>query len=518
MRAVLYCRVSTVEQAQNLSLPTQEQACREYAAREGYDVAEVFVDRGESAKTTDRPEFQRLITYCRQHAGHVHAVIVYGLSRFSRNNADHHAIAALLRGKGITLRSVTEPIDDSPAGRLMEGILASMHQFDNDQRAARTRAGLKAAAERGRWIWPAPLGYRTGSRPAGEPSLVPLPGHAVLIREAFETFAGSHRPLTLIWRQAQAAGLRTKSGLLLPLQTLHKVFRGAVYCGRLACPSLGVDRPGDWAPIVSVETWQAVQARLGQDGRAGPKRPDSPDYPLRGFIRCARCGRLLTAGWSKGKMGVRYAYYRCLRNCPGISAPRDRVERAFLDLLDHVRPSPEWLDGMRRTILGAWRQECALAQAGRARVEAERGRIETQLRRLDDAYLFEQAIDRETYTARRDELRERRNLIELDLSAAAIDSIDLDGALAAADRAIESGAALWASFATAEERRRFQRAILPAGIQWDGRACLNSGNVLACYDLGHGAAVDIQGGGPPATPFELVAAWSQAWRALVSAA
>src|SRR5262245_31817237 len=31
MKAVIYCRVSTKEQTQNLSLPTQPKACREYS-------------------------------------------------------------------------------------------------------------------------------------------------------------------------------------------------------------------------------------------------------------------------------------------------------------------------------------------------------------------------------------------------------------------------------------------------------------------------------------------------------
>ncbi len=79
MRAVVYCGVSTLDQVSNLSLPTQEKACREYCAREGYDVARVFVDRGASAKTTDRPEFQALLTYSRQHKSALHAVVVYGL-------------------------------------------------------------------------------------------------------------------------------------------------------------------------------------------------------------------------------------------------------------------------------------------------------------------------------------------------------------------------------------------------------------------------------------------------------
>jgi site-specific DNA recombinase len=181
MRAVLYCGVSTVEQTHNLSLPIQEEACREYCAREGYEVARVFVDRGESAKTTQRPEFQALLTYCRQHRATLRAVVVYGLSRFSRNSADHHSIAALLRSQGIALRSVTEPIDDSPAGRFMEAILAGMAQFDNDLRADGTKVGMRAAVAKGRWVWFAPLGYLTGAVRQGQPSLLPDPTRAPLI-------------------------------------------------------------------------------------------------------------------------------------------------------------------------------------------------------------------------------------------------------------------------------------------------------------------------------------------------
>src|SRR5689334_1126684 len=59
IRAVIYCRVSTKEQTQNLSLPTQERACRAYCDQNGFVADRVFVDAGESAKTTERPEFQQ---------------------------------------------------------------------------------------------------------------------------------------------------------------------------------------------------------------------------------------------------------------------------------------------------------------------------------------------------------------------------------------------------------------------------------------------------------------------------
>ncbi len=60
--AVLYCRVSTKEQTQNLSLPTQLKACSEYCERNGYAIGETFIEEGESAKTADRPELKRLLS------------------------------------------------------------------------------------------------------------------------------------------------------------------------------------------------------------------------------------------------------------------------------------------------------------------------------------------------------------------------------------------------------------------------------------------------------------------------
>lgn len=87
--AAIDVRVSTREQTENLSLPTQIRACEEYCRREGYEVLERFKEEGESAKTTDRTELQKLLKYCRAHKGRVHFVVVYNLTRFAREKYDH---------------------------------------------------------------------------------------------------------------------------------------------------------------------------------------------------------------------------------------------------------------------------------------------------------------------------------------------------------------------------------------------------------------------------------------------
>ena len=146
--AVIYVRVSTKEQTENLSLPTQLRACEEYCRRQGYEVLERFHEEGESAKSTDRSQLQKLLTYCRLNKGRVHFVVVFNLTRFARDKYDHFALRSHLQSLGISLRSATEPIDDTSTGKLMEGVLAAFAQFDNDVRseshARRHEGGARA--------------------------------------------------------------------------------------------------------------------------------------------------------------------------------------------------------------------------------------------------------------------------------------------------------------------------------------------------------------------------------------
>jgi site-specific DNA recombinase len=85
--AVLYVRVSTDEQAVSpLNLSNQEKRCREYCEQRGLTVMAVFTDPGEFARSVDRPEFKRMLTYCRAHRREVRYVVVQDLCRFARNN------------------------------------------------------------------------------------------------------------------------------------------------------------------------------------------------------------------------------------------------------------------------------------------------------------------------------------------------------------------------------------------------------------------------------------------------
>lgn len=225
--AVIYIRVSTKEQTENLSLSTQLKACEEYCQRQGFEVLAHFREEGESAKSADRTELQNLLKYCRTHKGKVHFVVVFNLTRFAREKYDHFALRAHLKSLGISLRSATEPIDDTSTGKLMEGVLAAFAQFDNDVRSDRTRAGMRAALELGRWTFLAPIGYLNAPRSNGA-SLTIDPERGPLVRRAFEDFAIGRFTQEDVRATVTRLGLRNRRRHKLTSQQFGK-------CSRTRC-------------------------------------------------------------------------------------------------------------------------------------------------------------------------------------------------------------------------------------------------------------------------------------------
>jgi DNA invertase Pin-like site-specific DNA recombinase len=215
--AVIYIRVSTKEQTENLSLSTQLKACDEYCQRQGFEVLARFREEGESAKSADRTELQKMLHYCRLHKGRVQFVVVFNLTRFAREKYDHFVLRAHLKSLGISLRSATEPIDDTSTGKLMEGVLAAFAQFDNDVRSERTRGGMRAALELGRWTFLAPLGYLNAPRAMGN-SLIPDPERASLVRRAFQDFATGRFTKHEVRKAVNDLGLKTRRGQPVPSQ------------------------------------------------------------------------------------------------------------------------------------------------------------------------------------------------------------------------------------------------------------------------------------------------------------
>ena len=422
MKAVVYCRVSTKEQVSNLSLSTQLKACREYCERQEFEIAECFEDAGESAKTTDRKEFQRLLTYCRVNKGKVQYVVVYNLSRFSRSAYDHAVVRGLLLHLGVSLRSVSERIGEDSVGKLTENMLAAIGQFDNDVKAERTKQGMLAALERGRWTWRAPLGYLNGNTKAGETSLVPDAAQAPLVLKAFELVVASDQSVREALETITALGLRSKRGRPLSLQTFGSMLRNPIYKGLLVVPGFGLTGlRGDFRPLVPELVFERVQARLARREGSRSRCKNHPDFPLRRFVVCDLCSTPLTGSASRGR-SRRYSYYHC-RRCRGISVPKAELETQFVKLLETLRPKPEFVRLFREVVLDVWKERHTSAATLRTELERRILTLGNRETLLEEAFVFERRVDAATYERQRDKLREELALARIELEDARLEEI-----------------------------------------------------------------------------------------------
>jgi DNA invertase Pin-like site-specific DNA recombinase len=138
-RAGLYARVSTNDQQ---TLPMQNRALREYAARRDWTIAMQVREVGSGA--AQRQARKKLLEAARRRE--IDVMLVWRLDRWGRSVADLLATLQELQHLGVGFVSLTEALDlTTPAGRAMAGLLAVFAEFEREILRERTRAGLAQA-------------------------------------------------------------------------------------------------------------------------------------------------------------------------------------------------------------------------------------------------------------------------------------------------------------------------------------------------------------------------------------
>jgi site-specific DNA recombinase len=471
MKAVIYTRVSSEEQVSNLSLDVQEKTCRDYCARNGWTVEAVYREEGESAKTADRTILRQLLTSLRTRPGVIEYVVVYDTSRFARDVYVHASLKQLLMKSGARLRAATQPLDDTAAGRAIEGVFAVFNQLDNELRAEKITAGMKETVTRGRWPWLAPTGYKNDNRD-GRKVIVFDDQRAGLMKKAFESIAAGDAPADVL-KKVTAMGLLSKTGHAIRYQELVKLLRNPFYKGITKSVAWGIETQGEHQPLIDPATWARVQLHLA--GRAVPDRghrnAQNPEFPLRGFIRCALCGTPMTASNCRGKMGRTYPYYRCWKKtCTGkVQIRAERLEAQFTELLRRLELATGMVRLLEASLQEIWKDLRATAVQETAAVRRRIADLDHRKKRYTEAYVVDQAIDRATYQREVATADEALTLLHLELHDAALEDLDLEAALGFANHVLTRTCALWEAAST-EQKRRLQTLIFPKGLTFDGEA------------------------------------------------
>lgn len=126
MKAVIYARYSSENQREE-SIEGQLRECTAYCKKNDITIVRSYIDRALSAKTDNRPDFQRMIKDSAK--GLFDVVLVWKLDRFARNRYDSAHYKAQLKKFGVRVLSATENISEGPEGIILESLLEGMAEY-----------------------------------------------------------------------------------------------------------------------------------------------------------------------------------------------------------------------------------------------------------------------------------------------------------------------------------------------------------------------------------------------------
>jgi DNA invertase Pin-like site-specific DNA recombinase len=364
-----YVRVSRVGGrggASFISPVVQRETIERLASLHRLNIGEIVEELDVSgARPIDDRELGRLVR--KVEAGESGGLLVWKVSRFSRNLLDGAAVAARVREAGGAI--IGEDLDSrQPMGRAILGFLLGWAEEERDARRRGWREAQERAAARGAHPTRTPVGYARGRSGV----LVPDPKVAPVVAEVFRARA---RGASL---QECADKLEAATGRGWSRAGVRQMFKSETYLGHIR---IGEDilHESVVPALVDERTWQLAQ----RDGER-PRHDGSlaSQGILTGLIRCAGCGHVLTVTAS-GPPGARVASYTCRKRrasgtCPAPASAvvfkvdplveqeldervsRDTLEDALNELYDAqmayssaVRELDDFLAGALVTELGS---------------------------------------------------------------------------------------------------------------------------------------------------------------------
>lgn len=326
-RAVIYARYSSHSQREE-SIEGQLRECGAYAKREGLTVVQEYIDRALTATSDNRPAFQEMIRDSSRHDFDV--VLLYALDRFARDRYDAAMYRKKLKDNGVKIISVTQPIDDSPEGILIESLLEGMAEYYSANLARGVKRGMRENALKCMAVGgPGFLGYSVD--PVTKKYVIDE-RQAAIVREIYQLYS-ENKTLIEIVNICNSKGYRTNLGRPFARNSLTTILRNRRYIGIYIYDDIEI--PDGMPAILDVELFEKVQFMLDKTKISRSRRKSDVEFLLTGKLYCGHCGRPMSGTSGTSAAGGKYYYYTCHRvdraECQKVNERKDDLERFIID-------------------------------------------------------------------------------------------------------------------------------------------------------------------------------------------
>ena len=302
---VIYVRVSSNVQDIKNSIEAQIEECLRYARANNMIVLAIYRDEAFTGTISSRPGFQSLIADATNPDTEFHTILVWKLSRFARNKYDSVTYEYMLEKRGIKVISVTEPMDDSPAGELLRGFIQAIDAYYSSNLSQEVRRGQHRIMHRG--FYPRAFtcyGYKLekvkeSDGPAHNKIVLDPPKAEVIRRLFLEATAG--RTTSDIREGLHEDGILSPQGKdWWPPSTIDTILAKLTYAGY---GEWGISSKKGEAPLLIPDHHEGIvtpeEFQLAQESRAGRAKSNShpraagSDRMLGETMKCWNCGKTL---------------------------------------------------------------------------------------------------------------------------------------------------------------------------------------------------------------------------------
>ena len=437
MKATLYARVSTEDQAKNYSIPSQLEAMRKFASEKGFEATIEFIDEGISGVILDRPALNELRECVRQKA--VDIVIAYDPDRLSRKLAHLMVLADEFERQGVQLQFVTQSVGQSPEDKMLFGMKGLFAEYERTKLLERTMRGkLRKAKQDGKQPGGRTLyGYRLVD---GKHQI--YKDEARIVRMIFDWLVKDGLTLYACQMRLNRLGIPSPTGRKWWNRgTVYRIATNQAYSGvwyfNKRCEKDGRDAlrtKQEWVPIaipaiIPKDIFEQVQSRF-EKNRVFALRNTRREYLLSGLLVCSKCGQRYSGWTSRGR-----TYYRCRSKrgdvlpepCPSSSVRADKIELLVWDTVSRLLSQPQLvIDQVKK----GEHKPLGYLETNLDRVRRALARKKIEADRMLDAYRIG-AIDLHTLKQKMDEIRseeaklnEERLRLETELHKAAAQELN----------------------------------------------------------------------------------------------
>ena len=393
MNAVLYTRVSTLQQVDKDSLKLQESMLKSYCKTHNYKIVKLCKDAGLSAKKDNyRPALKDLLSLVK--AKKVGIVLVSKIDRISRSLKDLLDMIYLFHEYDVAFISVTQNIDTSGyMGRFTLNLLGAIAELEREMTAERVSEVMRHRASNGRWNGGViPYGYTTQQRiikelskagkskaesisiagkKAPQPKVLYIDKEeSKILKKIFKTYIET-KSIRETTKQLNATGHKTRSNKLWSPTSVSRILANPTYTGKLLYGIRKTDSKtgklkkanksdhtfvdGLHDRLIDDKTFETVQHILSNTSLK--KTNAERQYLLSRILKCGKCGgSMIGHTYNKKRRGKTYVYYKCSNRfktpsqCEGLTIPADRLEDFVVKTLTELSKDKVFLKDKGRML------------------------------------------------------------------------------------------------------------------------------------------------------------------------